>query len=243
MLFWIDGLTNIFAAFLLRAVLSPSKNPLTPKKKEATEETSSPFSDTPYLVFTVLTVLFGCNFHQIFSTLPVFYKQRLYLSPSFIGGVMAFNGILITLFEMAVVFKLEQKNRHLYFVMLGTMIVGASFVVFNILPGEGSLAVLSTILVTAGEILSMPFMNSYWVSRTNMGNRGQYAGMYTAAWSIAQVLGPLAGTQIVQHFGFDILWWGAGGLGIGTALGFRWLQSISAKHKNTPAISGGTITH
>jgi predicted MFS family arabinose efflux permease len=235
MLFWIDGLTNIFAALLLRSVLSPAKNPQTPSAKDTTvTRTSTPYSDTPYLFFTVLTILFGSSFYQIFSTLPVYYKQQLHLSPSFIGGVMAFNGLLITLFEMAVVFTLEQKNKHLYFVTIGTLIVGASFVVFNVLPGEGSLALLSTVLVTAGEILSFPFMNSYWVSRTDMGNRGQYAGLYTAAWSIAQVLGPLAGTQIVQQFGFNVLWWGVGGLSVATAFGFRWLEAISVKHKKTP---------
>src|SRR3954462_1441556 len=36
LLFWIDGFTNICAALLLISVLSPSKNPQTPAKKEKT---------------------------------------------------------------------------------------------------------------------------------------------------------------------------------------------------------------
>ncbi len=228
LLFWIDGLTNIGAAFLLRSVLSPSKNSQTPshKDKAVPEKTRSAFSDTKYLVFILLTVLFGFCFFQLFATIPVFFKQRLHLSPSFIGIVMAFNGLLIALFEMAVVFKLEQRKKDMQHIIFGTLLVGFSFIIFNIVPGAASLALLSTVIVTAGEMLAMPFMNSFWISRTDHNNRGQYAGLYTAAWSIAQVLGPLIGSQIAQHYDFVALWWVIGGMSIIAAAGFRWLQGM-----------------
>src|SRR6185312_16908718 len=34
LIFWVDGITNICAAFLLLLVLSPKRNTLTPKRKE-----------------------------------------------------------------------------------------------------------------------------------------------------------------------------------------------------------------
>ena len=76
-------------------------------------------------------------------------------------------------------------------------------------------------LVTFGEILAMPFMNSYWISRTHYTNRGQYAALYTMAWSAAQTLGPMGGAQLAGHAGFTILWWAVGGLSIIAALAFR----------------------
>lgn len=226
LLFWIDGLTNIFAAFMLLMVLSPSRNKQTPprKAKAQREKVSGPFGDKLYLVFVVLTILFGLCFFQLFATMPVFFKQRLHLTPFFIGGVMALNGMLIALFEMAIVFTLEQKGRYLRFIVVGVLLCGLSFVVFNLLPGAKSLAVVSTFIVTLGEMLSMPFMNTFWISRTNDGNRGQYAGLYTAAWSIAQVIGPYAGGQVAQHWGFSALRWCVGGASVLCASGFRWMQ-------------------
>jgi predicted MFS family arabinose efflux permease len=76
------------------------------------------------------------------------------------------------------------------------------------------------VLVTLGEILSMPFMNSYWISRTQPSNRGEYAALYTMAWSAAQTLGPMGGAQLVQHFGFMVLWWVVGGVCIIASLAF-----------------------
>ena len=227
LLFWIDGLTNIGAAVLLLAVLRPSKNSQTPSRKDRVEPAPvrSAFRDTTYLVFILLTILFAFCFFQLFATLPLFFKQQLHLTPFFIGVVMSVNGSLIALFEMAVVFTLEQRNRNLQFIMTGVLLTGLSFVVFNLVPGEKSLALLSTFIITSGEMLAMPFMNAFWISRTELSNRGQYAGLYTAAWSIAQVLAPLIGAQIAQRYGFIVLWWVIGAVSITAAAGFKWLQA------------------
>lgn len=226
LLFWIDGLTNIFAAILLRMVLSPKRNSQTPGKNagSATTATRSAYTDKLYLFFVLLTILFGMCFFQLFATMPVFFRQELLLTPFFIGCIMALNGLLIAMFEMAVVFTLEQQKRNLHYIVIGVLLSGLSFVVFNIVPGAESLAILSTFICTLGEMLSMPFMNSFWISRTDATNRGQYAGLYTAAWSIAQVIGPFLGGQTAQHYGFNVLWWGVGGLSIICAAGFKWMQ-------------------
>lgn len=226
LLFWIDGLSNIGAAALLAAVLAPSRSVHTPSQKDTpvVESTRSAYSDRKFLVFIVLTILFGICFFQIFSTLPVFFKEQLHLDTFFIGVIMSVNGILIALFEMALVFVLEQKQRNLQYIMIGVLLTGLSFVVFNVLPGAFSLAMFSTLILTAGEMLAMPFMNAFWISRTDATNRGQYAGLYTAAWSIAQVVGPLGGAQVVYHFSFVTLWWAIGIISMITAAGYRWLQ-------------------
>lgn len=231
LLFWIDGFTNIGAALLLRFVLSPSRNSATPSKKEipAKVESRSAYKDKPYLVFFVLTILFAMCFFQLFATMPVFFKQHLHLTPFLIGCVMALNGLIIAIFEMPVVFTLEQHSNYMKYIAFGTLLVAMSFMVFNLLPGAFGLAIVSTVLVTAGEMLSMPFMNTFWISRTNQHNRGQYAGLYTAAWSTAQVIGPYTGGQVAQHFGYHTLWWAVGGTGIVCAAGFKWLH-----HKTTP---------
>jgi len=79
------------------------------------------------------------------------------------------------------------------------------------IPGMGPLlALLIMTLITFGEIFSMPFMTSLWISRSQPANRGQYAALYTMAWSAAQTLGPLGGSQIAGYFGFKWLWFSVG---------------------------------
>jgi predicted MFS family arabinose efflux permease len=211
-LFWVDGVTNIIAAFLLYFLLAPSKNTVTQKIKKATVvKINSAYKDKGYLFFIGIKIVFAICFFQLFTTMPVFYKTELHLSESFIGFNMAFNGLLIALFEMIIVFKLEGKRPSVHYMAAGVFLVGISFLLLNLTIANAMvLALSSMLLVTFGEIISMPFMNAYWIARTNNENRGQYAALYTVAWSSAQAIGPFFGAQLAEHFGYYFLWWATG---------------------------------
>jgi predicted MFS family arabinose efflux permease len=226
LLFWIDGFTNIGAALLLWFFLAPSKNSATAHKhiQRVTEPVRSAYKDKPYIGFIILTTLFAYCFFQLFSTIPVYYRQHLHLTESYIGIIMAANGVLIALFEMVIVHNLEGKRNNLQYITGGIILFSFSYIIFNIMPGGALLAITAMLIGTLGEMLSMPFMNSYWIGRSSANNRGQYAALYTIAWSTAQVLGPATGAQIAEHFGFTILWWTIGGICLLTALGFKWLH-------------------
>ena len=86
------------------------------------------------------------------------------------------------------------------------------------------------LLMTTGEIVSMPFMNSYWTSRSNERNRGQYAALYTIAWGMAQTLGPFLFSLVADHAGFKTLFIVMGTLLVFTAWGFQRLYKTEPNH-------------
>ena len=227
LLFWVDGCTNLLAAVLLFVVLSPSKN----KNKlsvEAvvTETAKSVYKDYRYLFFILLQIFFAICFFQMFSMLPVFYKTQLHLSESFIGMNMAFNGLLIALFEMVLVFRLDGKKPNLFYISIGVLLVGVSFVILTFSFASAVVIALSAMfIISIGEMLSMPFMNSYWIARTNNSNRGQYAALYTVSWSIAQVIGPVMGGIIAEQKGFAVLWWMVGACCLLLSIAYKLLQN------------------
>lgn len=210
LLFWVDGFTNMGAAILMWLVLKPV-NYKPPKKQKIDDPLiQSAYKDKTYLSFALITILFACCFFQLFNNLPVYFRNELHFSEPFIGMLMSANGIIIVLVEMVLVYKLEGKRNNMYYISVGVLLVGVSFLILNIPSAAVPLAICMIVLVTFGEILSMPFMNSYWIARTQPSNRGQYAALYTMAWSLAQVLGPMGGAQIAEHFGFNVLWWAVG---------------------------------
>lgn len=214
LLFWVDGITNIGAGILLYKVLSPSKNEATKQqiKKDAAPATSV-YKDHLYLFFVLLQIVFASCFFQLFTILPVFFKEQWHLSEPFIGFTMALNGLLIAVIEMVLVFRLEGRRPYLHYISAGVLLVGVSYAMLNgSVVYAVSLAILSSVVVTLGEMLSMPFMNSYWIRRTTSTNRGQYAGLYTMAWSMAQVVGPLTSGQVAEKYGYDVLWWATGSI-------------------------------
>lgn len=227
LLFWVDGSTNLAAMLLLRFFLGHSAEPGAAKTEGvAGEPVASPYRDKIYLGFIGCTIIFAACFFQLFSVLPVFYKKELHMPEYMIGLLMTMNGLLITIVEMVLVFRLEGRRGNLVYVFWGTSLVGSSYLLLNILPLSVYTAYFCMLLTTAGEMMSMSFLASFWIARTKPANRGQYAGLYTIAWSTAQVIGPAGGAGIAQRAGFRVLWWLVGGICLLAGFGFRRLQRI-----------------
>lgn len=227
LLFWVDGFTNIAAGVALLIILP--KVTLAQQHKtthESTGKSKGPLQDKTFLTFTGFMLLFAICFFQLFTTVPLYFKEGLKLNESSIGLIMSVNGILIALFEMVIVFKLEGKRPYLKLMMYGCLLLAVSYCMLNIpLAQTFILATAVILMVTIAEITGMPFMNSYYIARTTPANRGQYAAIYTMAWSAAQVIGSLSGTQIAHSLGYSYLWWILGGICVITAMGFNYIES------------------
>jgi predicted MFS family arabinose efflux permease len=227
LLFWVDGFTNIAAGFVLLLILpkvslAQQHKTLAPK----TEAVKGPLQDSTFMIFTGFMLLFAFCFFQLFTTVPLYFKEGLKLNEFWIGVIMSMNGVLIAVFEMIIVFKLEGTKPYLKLMMYGTLLLALSYCMLNI-PLENGFILASAVIfmVTIAEITGMPFMNSYYIARTTAANRGQYAAIYTMAWSVAQVTGSLSGTQIAHNLGYNYLWWILGGICLITAVGFNYLQT------------------
>lgn len=226
LLFWVDGLTNIGAAILLYMVLAPSRNVGTQIKVAGPKvKRNSAYKDKTYLLFIAMVFLFAMCFFQLFTTVPVFYKEKFQLPVFFIGMVMAMNGLIIAAFEMVTIFKLEGRRPLLHFISAGVVLVGLSYLMLTVRSLNFELLAICVMLfLTVGEILSMPFMNSFWIARTQQQNRGQYAALYTVAWASAQAVGPLAGALIAENYGYNVLWIITGSSCIALSVFYRQLQ-------------------
>lgn len=221
LLFWVDGVTNISAGVLLFLYLKPNKEIVAERKEAITaakSKTSSAYLDKNFLIFIGLTILFAACFFQLFTNFPVFMKKEKGFSEQFIGALMAINGLVIAFVEMMIVYKLETKGRNILYMSIGMALTGIGFLLLNLPFFEYSLAVIMILFITFGEMYAMPFMNSYWIARAKPHNRGQYAALYTMAWSAAQTLGPIGGSYLAQHAGFTITWYIVAGLSIITAI-------------------------
>lgn len=224
LLFWVDGATNILAAILLVYLLRPSKQPKPVKEKTVKDPLHSAYRDKIYLWFILLTILFATCFFQLFTNLNAYYKIALHFNEQFIGLIGALNGVMIAVIEMVLVFKLENRRSSLFYITRGTLLVGIAYLMLNIFHIGHVMALVMMVVMTMGEILVLPFMNTFWTARSADHNRGEYAGLYTIAWSVAQTAGPFLAAQLAELAGFRVLWWALGGMSFVTAMGFLWLK-------------------
>ena len=231
LLFWVDGLTCILAALLLYAVFIRSQAAPVEKIKRSEEmKGDSAHRDKIFLTGMFYVFLVGLCFFQMFSIVPVYYKEQLHLNEATIGWLLAMNGLIIVLVEMVLVYKLENRSNVIIYLTTGAFMIGASFLFLNIAPLL-YVALTSMILITVGEMLLFPFMNNFWVKRSTEQNRGQYAAVYTMSFSAAIVLAPTLASQLASRAGFPVLWMVNFFLCTFAALGFYLLKKRMIAHE------------
>lgn len=205
-LFWADGMTCIIASLLLYILFSAKAAGANSKKtRQHKQITASAYRDQLFLMGMFCLFLVGLCFFQMFNVVPVYFKEQLHLKESTIGWVLALNGLIIACVEMVLVYKLENRREAVNYLMLGSFLIGASFLFFGISKAF-AFVLLQTALVTLGEMFLFPFMNNFWVRRSNEHNRGQYAAVYTMSFSAAIVLAPTYAAQVATWLGFQTLW-------------------------------------
>ncbi len=207
-LFFVDGATNVAAGLLILSLLPSARRRAASHPAEVPPAIiRKPWQDAFYIRFILLVALFNTSFFLVFRLVPVFWKETWHLQEAGIGMVLALNGVIIALFEMLLVNRWEGKRSPMYYIVAGSVANAIGFSVL-LLPGgwPAGLAVLCMCLMTLGEMLAMPFMNSIIMQRSNAWNRGQYAAGYTLSWSVAQVVGPASGAYLVAHGGYPLLW-------------------------------------
>lgn len=227
-LFWVDGISCILAAILILKYLYQKSSEESSKDKKS-ENKLSPYRDKQYLVFWFAMFLIGFTFMQYFSTIPLFYSQQLNMNEEQIGLLLAMNGFVIFLLEMPIVHAFEKsKLEGLKIVIVGTFLLGISFIVLNISNWIG-IAIIGMLFMTFGEMLGFPFSNAYALDRSKKGNPGAYMAMYSLSFSVAHILGPNIGMQLSENYGFAFTWYIMAALLLASCLLFFILHKIIKK--------------
>lgn len=205
LLFWADGLTCIAASFILILTLSGSRKEHVTKKEIAVDQpVTTVYRDKTFLRAMFFIILVGISFFQLFSIIPIYYRDHVHLNEKGIGWVLALNGLVIAMIEMVLVYKLENRKKALEYMFGGALLMGLSFLILTA-NAVVSVILISMLFITFGEMLLFPFTNNFWVARTHHTNRGRYAAVYTMSFAVAHVISPLLASFIARNLGFNTL--------------------------------------
>ena len=160
------------------------------------------------VLFSSLAV--GVVFVQVFSTMSLLIAQSGF-SPSMYGVLISLNGALVVLCELPLT-TLTKRHPARRMMALGYVLTGIGFA-SNLLPRSLPLLVLTFVLFTLGEMVSMPVSGAYVADLAPAAERGLYMGTYGLVWSLAFVLGPSVGL-LVYSANPVVLWGACGAFGL-----------------------------
>lgn len=224
-LFWVDGITCISAVIVMIAVLKEKEFHV--EKIVHTEEGSvfnSVYHDKPYWIFLAVVFLMGFVFLQLFSTVPLFYKEAYSLTEVQIGLIMSLNGFLIFLLEMPLIHYIEKKMLNKMRIITWSLVLfSLSFLILNTALWFGVL-IMGMLFITVGEMLAFPFTNNFAMNRAPSGKEGRYLALYSMAFSFSHIFSAKTGMEMIHRFGFAANWYLMGGLGLLAVVLMFWLR-------------------
>ncbi|MBK7966326.1 MAG: hypothetical protein IPK10_14285 [Bacteroidetes bacterium] len=86
---------------------------------------------------------------------------------------------------------------------MGTLLLPISFLILFFGKGMMLWAIVYTVVITFSEILAMPFMMNFALSRPHAERQGQYSALYSISFGISNIAAPLIGLGLANKFGFD----------------------------------------
>jgi MFS family permease len=155
------------------------------------------------LAMAAIHVVYFAMFLQTFSTLPLVMAGDGH-GPGTYGAVLALNGIVIVVVQPIAVRLLGGRDT--------ASVLAVSMLLVGIGGGLGAVVHsgaghAGAILVwTLGEIGVAVMFGATFADLAPADLRGRYMGVASTTWSLGAVLGPLAGTALLDHAGRTALW-------------------------------------
>ena len=198
----------------------------------------SPYRDGPFLIYMFLLFISTVSFAQLIFTLPYFLKTDLGFNEDIIGTLLGINGILIFVFEMPLIYILENKVKSNVLITIGAFMIGLSYLV---LIGVGAYPItlmyivlfISIVLITFGEIINFPYVNVKILGMAEGNKKEDYIGLYTMMWPTAMILASPLGFNVADQFGWNALWALMMTLSTVAAVGFYFFDDLFLNGSNS----------
>lgn len=232
-LFWVDGATCIIAILIFWMKVQEKKGPLISKEEKQSLEADreSVFKDRPFWIFLISCVISGVLFFQLFTTLPLYHRERFDMTELQTGLLLTMNGIMIFFLEMPIVGYVERnKTDKVKMVTLGCLLMAISMFLLLINNWVGILVVMM-VFMTFAEMFVFPFSNSFAMSRAPKGHEGRYMAIFTMSYSMAHILSAKMGMGIIDHWGYQANWAFMGTLGLVAFVLGIWTMKLVDKEK------------
>jgi predicted MFS family arabinose efflux permease len=209
-LFLADAATCALAAGLLW-LFFPHGMPRAAAPAPGAPPERSPWRDPPFLALMLLVFVFAAVLFQLMTTYPLMLRDHYGMTEARIGLVLGINAFCIALFEMVLVHSLGRSDP-VRLMAVGSLVLCLGY---GMLPLGSTLgfAIVTVLVWTLGEMLSMPAAAGVVTGRAGERNLGSYMGVYTLAFAAAFVVAPLAGAWVYERLGPRALWFGCAAVG------------------------------
>ena len=209
LLFWINAGTAVVAALVIWRMVPETRPVLVDGPRRQLLPVA--LRDTTFLLMILLQIGYATIYFQGYSTLPLVMADD-HLTSSTYGLVIALNGVVIVVVQPFVNKRLATFDRPK--LLAGSMlIVGLGFGLGAVVHSWWGYAA-SVVVWTIGEIGFAAVIGAIFADLAPVDLRGGYMGLAgSMSFGLGSVIGPLLGTNTLEHAGRTTTWLGCAALG------------------------------
>ena len=226
-LFGIDAATSLITAVIVFFTLPETKPEATEEHPEESISQSlggykRVFKDRLFIAFLLISMVTVLIYTQLNSTLSVYLRDVHGVTLKQFGLLLSLNAAMVVMFQFWITRRISKRSPMLM-MALGTALYGIGFVMYGIF-GAMVFFVIAMIIITVGEMITVPVAQALVARFSPEDMRGRYMAIYGFSWTIPFALGPLLAGLVIDNLDPRIVWYAAGVLSVIAVIGFLGLN-------------------
>ena len=201
LLFWGDGATTLLFGLLVYLQVPETRAEAPPA---AAAPAGHPMRDRVFVLLTLATFVYCLAFYADFIVLPLTVTGSAGYPAYVFGLVVSVNGFLIAAFELTVVDWLR-RFRRLRVAALGVLMTALGLGIMGLFM-HWACFVVAMVLVTIGEILTLPQQSAFVTDWAPPEMRGRYLGTSSASWGLGAAVAPVVLLPLHGRLSEPVFW-------------------------------------
>ncbi|MFD7159163.1 MDR family MFS transporter [Kribbella sp. NPDC059898] len=215
LLFWLNAGTSVIAGAVIWALV-PESRPVLDESTPRRPVLGVALRDRVFVAMILIQIGYATIYMQGYSTLPLAMSDDGLSSKTY-GLVIALNGVVIVLVQPFLARWMVKLDRP-KLLATSMLVVGLGFGVGAVVHSWWGYAP-SVVVWTLGEIGFAAVIGAVFADLAPIDLRGRYMGLSGMAFGVGTVVGPLAGTNALEHLGPAVTWLGCAVLGVAIFVG------------------------
>ncbi len=210
LLFVTDAVTSLIMATIVLFALAETR-----PERESHEEQESfwqtlkgyrvPLSDNIFMVFILASMLATLVYMQMNTTLPVYLRDSHGLAPQGYGYLLSMNAAMVVLFQFAITRRVRDYSP-LIVMTIGTLLYAVGFGMYGVV-GQYGLFVVAMIIITVGEMVTIPVSQALVARLAPEAMRGRYMAMSGMAWIVPSTVSTLLAGLLMDYADPNWVWY------------------------------------
>ena len=180
------------------------------------------FGDKVFMAIVIFTMFSTVVYMQMNSTLSVFLRDFHNIKLQQFGYLMSMNAAIVVIFQFWVSRKIKRFAPMLT-LGIGTFFYMVGFSMYGF-TNTYLWFVLAMIIITIGEMIVSPTSQALIALLAPEDKRGRYMALFSFAWIVPSMVGPLAAGIILDNYNPNWVWYAGGILTFISAVGYMSLH-------------------